>query len=46
MAMLVERRVLLFPQIAIAIGVLTSNLRTSAVDVVGCHCSVLWLGGG
>ena len=57
-----------FPQIAIAIGVLTSNRgggrRTTLADwtwhqvplqgqrtrchccaIVGCHCSVLWLGG-
>ena len=45
-----------FPQIAIAIGVLTSNRgrgrRTTLADwtwhqgaIVGCHCSALWLGG-
>ena len=45
------------PQIAIAIGVLTSKKgggrRTTLADwtwhqagaIVGCHCSVLWLGG-
>ena len=56
----------LVPQIAIGIGVLTSNTgggrRTILADwtwhqgaedvvpllgvMVGCHCSVLWLGGG
>ena len=56
----------LFSQIAIAIGVLTSNKgggrRTTLADwtwhhgakagcsgrgaIAGCHCSVLWLGGG
>ena len=53
----VERFLKLFPQIAIAIGVLTSKKgggrRTTLADwtwhqagaVVGCHCSVLWLGG-
>ena len=47
----------IFPQIAIAIGVLTSKKgegrRTTLADwtwhqagaIVGCHCSVLWLGG-
>ena len=49
-----------FPQIAIAIGILTSNrgeadkplwwigrgTRVALLDaIVGCHCSVLWLGG-
>ena len=45
----------LFPQIAIAIGVLTSNRgggrRTTLADwtwhqgaIAGCHCSVLWWG--
>ena len=52
------RTLFFFPQIAIAIGVLTSKKgggrRTTLADwtwhqagaIVGCHCSVLWLGGG
>ena len=48
----------IFPQIAIAIGVLTSKKgggrRTTLADwtwhqagaIVGCHCRVLWLGEG
>ena len=38
-----------FPQIAIAIGVLTSKRGEGDEPLwwigVGCHCSVLWLGG-
>ena len=48
--------VAIIPQIAIAIGVLTSNRgggrRTTLADwtwhhgaIAGCNCSVLWLGG-